>query len=160
MRTSTTSLCERRPSALAGVADLDVTPVMNMFIILIPFLISMTAFTHLAVHDFRLPGDESADHATERADLPLTVAVSVSGLLLAQGDVVIGQWSRHGAEQDLVGLAERLRDQTPGPLVLAVDGPVLTAEVVACLDACRASGFTDVALAAGTDASLSGEADQ
>ena len=32
----------------AEVADLDVTPVMNMFIILIPFLVSMAAFTHLA----------------------------------------------------------------------------------------------------------------
>jgi biopolymer transport protein ExbD len=35
--------------------DLDVTPVMNLFMVLIPFLVSMAVFTHLAVVDFSLP---------------------------------------------------------------------------------------------------------
>jgi len=35
--------------------ELDVTPVMNLFMVLIPFLVSMAVFTHIAVIDFSLP---------------------------------------------------------------------------------------------------------
>ncbi len=159
MRNSATSLRDRRPSAIAGVADLDVTPVMNMFIILIPFLISMTAFAHLATHEFSLPGDEGSAHATERHELPLTVAVGVPGLVVVKGDVVLGELPRLGDELDLAGLVALLSGQTSEKLVVAVDDPIATAEVVACLDACRAAGLNDVALAAGTGVVLNGEAD-
>ena len=111
MRTSAISLRNRRPSAIAGVADLDVTPVMNMFIILIPFLISMTAFAHLAAHELRLPGDEGSAHATERHELSLTVAVGVPGLVVVKGDVVLGELPRLGDELDLAGLTLLLSSQ-------------------------------------------------
>ena len=43
------------PSEAADVADLDVTPVMNMFVILIPFLVSMAVFAHVSIIEFSLP---------------------------------------------------------------------------------------------------------
>ncbi len=155
MQTCTSSLRGRRPSAVAGVAELDVTPVMNMFIILIPFLISMTAFTHLASHEFSLPGDEAADHVTERSELPLTVAVGTEGLLVAQGEVVVAEFPRQASGLDLAGLTALLQSQNPERLIIAVDSPVVTADVVACLDACAAAGCQDVGLAAGTGVVLS-----
>jgi biopolymer transport protein ExbD len=157
MRNPSASLRSRRPSAVAGVADLDVTPVMNMFIILIPFLISMAAFTRLAAQDFSLPGNEEPEHTTERVDLPLTVAVGVAGLLVVQGDVVVAELPRLDSGQDLPGLTSVLRRQAPVRLVVAIDNPVTTAEIVACLDACRAAGCSDVGLAAGTGVVLSGK---
>ena len=46
--------------------DLDVTPVMNLFMVLIPFLVSMAVFTHIAVIDFSLPpGDAAGDSQGE-----------------------------------------------------------------------------------------------
>jgi biopolymer transport protein ExbD len=130
---------------------------MNMFIILIPFLISMTAFTHLAAQDFSLPGNEGPDHATERVDLPLTVALGIQGLMVVQGDVVVAEFARLGDGQDLAGLTALLRTKAPARLIVAVDGPVTTNEIVACLDACRGAGCTDVGLAAGTGVVLSGK---
>ena len=155
MLTKTASIMARRPSA--EIADLNVTPVMNMFIILIPFLISMSAFTHLASHEFNLPGDEGHGQASVRNDLPLTVAVGLQGVLVAQGDLIVAELPRLEGNLDLVGLTTLLQKKAPEKLVLAVDGPVQTAEVVACLDACRASGCSDVGLAAGTGVVLSGE---
>ena len=35
--------------------DVDVTPVMNVFVILIPFLLLMAVFTKIAIIDFSLP---------------------------------------------------------------------------------------------------------
>lgn len=150
MRIHTASLLARRPSNSATAADLDVTPVMNMFIILIPFLISMSAFTHLATHEFSLPGDEGPGEASERSELPLTVAVGLQGMLVAEGDVVLAELPRLEGNLDLVELTGLLRTQAPERLVVAIDGPVVTAEVVDCLDACRAAGCNDVGLASGT----------
>jgi len=155
-----TSLLARRPSAVAEVADLNVTPVMNMFIILIPFLISMSVFTQLAAHELHLPGDEGPGQTSERRDLPLTVAVGVAGLIIVQGDIVVAELPRRNGNQDLSALTSVLRSQAPDKLVLAVDDPISTAEVVACLDACRAAGCADVGLAAGTGVTLGKVADQ
>jgi biopolymer transport protein ExbD len=159
MHGQTSSLRGRRLGA-EPTAELDVTPVMNMFIILIPFLISMTAFTHLAVHDFSLPANEGPGHTTERGDLPLTVAVGLAGLLVAEGDVVLSELPREGASLDLEGLSRLLGARQPSRLVLAVDQPIVTGEVVAILDACRAAGWNDVGLASGTGLVLDREVDQ
>ncbi len=49
------------PSESASeVFDIDVTPVMNMFVVLIPFLVSMAVFSHFASHDFYLPSNAGA----------------------------------------------------------------------------------------------------
>ena len=39
--------------------DLDITPMMNIFMILIPFLVSMAVFTQIAVVEFSLPPAQS-----------------------------------------------------------------------------------------------------
>lgn len=144
------SLTRRRPSQAAEVADLDVTPVMNMFIILIPFLVSMAAFTHLAAHHFGLPRDEGAGEASTALDLPLTVAVGTAGVVIVRGDVVLAELPAGENGPDLDLLASALAGQPSGRLVLAVDDQVGVDMVVACLDHCRAAGFDDVGLAAGT----------
>lgn len=159
MRHTAASLSRVRP-APAGVADLDVTPVLNMFIILIPFLISMTAFTHLATHEFSLPGNEGPGWTTGPEQLPLTVAVGTAGLLVAEGEVVLVEFSRRDGRLSLEELAAVVRERMPARVVLAVDEPIATAEVVACLDACREAGCLDLGLAAGTGLVLSGEVDR
>ncbi|ERP31847.1 biopolymer transporter ExbD [Chitinivibrio alkaliphilus] len=48
------------PSEVTGAEiDLDVTPVMNLMIVLIPLLVSMTVFAHYSIHDFYLPSNVS-----------------------------------------------------------------------------------------------------
>lgn len=142
----------------AAELDVDVTPIMNMFIILVPFLIGMAVFTQVAVQSFNLPGDEAAGEAQTRDELPLTVALAVDRLVVAHGDVVLGALARSGADQDdeMAGLADilrraRLRLPLVGRVVVAVDDAIPCAVVVTCLDRCRESGFADVGLAAGTN---------
>ncbi len=150
MRKMNSSLTQSRPSRAAQIADLDVTPVMNMFIILIPFLISMSAFTHLASHSFDLPGDEGTEHASEQKDMPLTIVLGPQQALLVQGDVELQRiyWTEN--ESSFGPLVAFLQTRTLEKIVVAVDGAVLTAQVVSCLDACRAAGCQDVGLADGS----------
>ncbi len=132
---------------------------MNMFIILIPFLISMSAFTHLAAHEFSVPGNEGPGQASERHELPLTIGVGVQGIIVVQGDIVVAELPRIEGALDLNKLQLLLESLAPEQLVVAVDGPVLTAELVTCLDACRQAGCLDVGLAAGTGVVLSSRED-
>jgi hypothetical protein len=48
------------PSASFDENDIDITPMMNMFIILVTFLVSMAVFTHVAILDFSLPPNVGA----------------------------------------------------------------------------------------------------
>jgi len=151
------SLTARRPSRLAEVTDLDVTPVMNMFIILIPFLVSMAVFAHLAAHRFSLPADDATGQARTASEVPLTVAVAADRIVLAWGDREVASLTRASdGEFEVAELrrhldSERFRRPEMARVVLAVDDGVACAGVVTCLDQCRAAGYTDVGLAAGTD---------
>ena len=157
MSRKNSSLTRRRPSLSTPLADLDVTPVMNMFIILIPFLISMSAFTHLATHSFNLPGNEGSEHASERKDLPLTIVLGSRQALVVQGDVELQRLFWTEDESSFGPLVTLLQTRSPEKVVVAVDGAVLTDQVVACLDACRAAGCLDVGLADGGSDQLMAE---
>lgn len=156
MLTTKTILGQRRLSDLSEGVDIDVTPVMNMFIILIPFLVSMAVFTHLASHAFTLPGDEGANEAQTAAELPLTVALTTSSVTVIRGDVVLVEVQRTAESQPYGALFDHLQTlhgQWPDvdEVVVAVDDGVVCADIVICLDACRSAGFTEVGLASGAN---------
>ena len=151
------SVLSRRPSQAAGPAEIDVTPVMNMFIILIPFLVSMAVFTHLATHAFSLPSEDGAGRARTADAVPLTVAMAADAVAVVWGDVellrlaVAADGSFDADRLVAVLAAERRRHSGVDEVVVAVDDGVLCAEVVRCLDSCQAAGYGDVGLAAGTN---------
>jgi biopolymer transport protein ExbD len=143
------------PSRPLGDVDVDVTPVMNMFMILIPFLVSMAVFSNLAVQSFRLPAGESAGQAQSADDLPWTVAVTSTRIAVARGEWILGSCDRTDDGHDFAALATILRDaQATRPgldrVVVAVDDGIVCADVVHTLDRCREAGFTEVGLAEGT----------
>jgi biopolymer transport protein ExbD len=148
MRTGDSTLAVRRPSRLAELPELDVTPIMNMFIILIPFLVSLAVFAHVAAQRVGLPSDDAAGVARTAAELPLTVALGADRVVLAWGDHEVGRVS---ADMGLADLLTRERQRRPDQrqVVVAVDDGVSCATVIGCLDQCRDAGFTDVGLAAG-----------
>ena len=152
------------PSAAAGAEQINVTPVLNMFTILIPFLVTMTAFSHLAVQAFQLPSNEAPGQAQTIETVPLTVALGVNRVTVVHADRVLATMVRplagSGPDGDpLDELAEvasvlaRLRAELPSVqrVVVAVDDPVTCEDLVTCLDRCREAGFTEVSLAAGAN---------
>jgi biopolymer transport protein ExbD len=48
------------PSDAASDIELDLTPMMSMFLILLPFLVSMAVLTHLTILEFSLPPNVAA----------------------------------------------------------------------------------------------------
>ncbi|MCA9730370.1 MAG: biopolymer transporter ExbD [Candidatus Eisenbacteria bacterium] len=169
-----------RPSSVNADASIDATPVMNMFVILIPFLVSMAAFSQLAVQRLALPGNEAAESAQTEDDAPLLVSVTRSEIVAMRGNRIIGTVERQAERQverrvgspadrpnetrttapdasaelsnELTPLLEEARQLFPrlDHVTLALADDVVCADVVTCFDVCRETGFVDVGVAEAT----------
>ncbi len=148
------SLLRRRPSENTKAANLNVMPVMNMFIILIPFLISMSAFVHLSAQELSLPGDDGPGQAVERDELPVTVTLGLREIKIVQGDIIINELPVLDGAYQWRSLVIGLSKQSPQRVIVAVDDAVNTSSLVSCLDAIRKTGCTEIGLAAGIGTKL------
>ena len=146
------------PSDTAQVADLDVTPVMNMFIILIPFLVSMAVFTHLAVLHFSLPPNAESGCAVpgEKPRLKLTVVIAEEYLAVTRGERMLDSLPAENGWYNLPLLAERVAqyradDEQADEAVVAVRNSIPFEDVVRVMDICRSAGFTRIGLSNATE---------
>lgn len=152
--TLTFSKRSKTPSeSAAEVIDIDVTPVMNMFIILIPFLVSMAVFTHLSIIEFSLPPNVGTglDTSQGKPKLKITVVVTADYLAITHGEKMLDSIPLVNNEYDYstfyTTLATRrtesdIRDE----VVVAVQDPIRFEYVVKIMDRCRDAGFTKVGL--------------
>ena len=138
--------------------DLDTSPIMNVLVILIPFLASVAVYTQLAVLNLSLPPNVGAGLSLEsgRPKLKLTVVISPERLAVTYGEKMLDSLPRVNGAYDYAGLAERLKARREAvavrdEAVVAVRDAVLFKYVVDVLDVCRASGFTKSGLAAAAD---------
>jgi biopolymer transport protein ExbD len=138
--------------------ELDVTPVMNLFMVLIPFLVSMAVFTHLAVIDFSLPPSQmSGEEAGDTKELDISIVISMPTETSPGGFRIVGT----GKKLDLIPmekgkfqfdilrtLLKEVKFQYPSQksVVLVIDGNVIYDDIIAFMDICRESQFPDIGL--------------
>jgi len=67
------------------VADVDLIPVMNLFVVMIPFLLLSAAFLHVGVIPTSLPsrGAGTSDVATELNKITLNLQINPDGIVLS-----------------------------------------------------------------------------
>jgi biopolymer transport protein ExbD len=145
----------KQPSQKVDAIDLDVTPIMNMFVILIPFLVSMAVFTHYSVLEFGLPSNAGmGSGGPKKADLKLTVVMHSTGFQLTVGDSLMNAVSFKDESGSLSALEKSLtlvrsRLNRKNEVVVAVNDGIVFDKVVQVMDLCRKTGFAKVALAEG-----------
>lgn len=66
-------------------ADLDVTPFMNLMIVLVPVLLLSMVFTHTTVIDLNFPAGEAAASEIDLENVHLEVSVYADRLIVADG---------------------------------------------------------------------------
>jgi biopolymer transport protein ExbD len=66
-------------------ADLDVTPFMNLMIVLVPVLLLSMVFTHTTVIDLNFPAGDAGSEQFDPDAVHLEVVVSADGLRVADG---------------------------------------------------------------------------
>ncbi|GAF86668.1 unnamed protein product [marine sediment metagenome] len=142
------------PSEVASeIIDIDVTPVMNMFIILIPFLVSVAVFTHLTIIEFSLPPNVGMglDTSEGKPKLKMTVVVTSDYLAITHGDAMLDSIPVVNGEYDYISLSKqlsthRMEIDIKDEVVVAVRDAIRFKYVVKVMDRCRDAGFEKVGL--------------
>jgi biopolymer transport protein ExbD len=143
----------RTPSRAAETADIDVTPIMNMFIILIPFLVSMAVFTQMSIIELALPPNVGAglDQSKGKPKLKLTVVAARSFLGITLGEEMLDSIPAAGGSHDYETFRTRLTERRrqvdiQDEAIVAVRDPVRFQQVVRVMDNCREAGFVELGL--------------
>ena len=142
------------PSEVASeTIDIDVTPVMNMFIILIPFLVSVAVFTHLTIIEFSLPPNVGMglDTSEGKPKLKMTVVVTSGYLAITHGDAMLDSIPVVNGEYDYTLLSQKLsihrkEIDIKNEVIVAVRDAIRFKYVVKVMDRCRDAGFEKVGL--------------
>jgi biopolymer transport protein ExbD len=147
------------PSEVAAEIELDLTPMMSMFLILLPFLVSMAVLTHLTILEFSLPpnvGPGSGGPSTEKPKLKLTLVVAPEYLLVTHGErmldslpTVQGQYDFDRLSATLIRRKQELNLENE--LVVASRDRIRLKNIVALMDRCKAAGFEKIGLSSATE---------
>jgi biopolymer transport protein ExbD len=132
--------------------DLDLTPFMNIFMVLVPFLAVMAVFTRIAVVDFSLPPSQvEGANAGPSKDLDVSIVITQEGYrIVGTGkklDLVPKTRGRYQLEQ-LRGLLKAIKFEYPSQkgLVLVIAPDVVYDDIIQFMDVCRESQFPDIGL--------------
>jgi biopolymer transport protein ExbD len=147
-------------SRLIEAQDIDVTPLMNMMVILIPFLISMAVFTEIAAINFSLPPAMAEGEAPpgetpkEENKLDISIAITDKGFTITGTGQVLPTIPKANGTYDLATLNRVLRAikmQYPGQedVVLIIEQEVYYEDIVNVMDICRDAQFPNIGLSGG-----------
>jgi biopolymer transport protein ExbD len=143
--------------------DIDMTPMMNMLIILISFLVTMVVFTQIAVIKFNLPpaqggaGEAAAapDSSKEKGpDVDITVVVSENGFqVIGEGRKLdpIPKGTKGYDYPTLGQYMKKLKDEYPTSenVVLLIDSNIVYQDIITAMDVMREHKFPNILLSGG-----------
>jgi biopolymer transport protein ExbD len=144
--------------------DIDMTPMMNMLIILISFLVTMVVFTQLAVIKFNLPpqggggaseGQAQTDSAADTTqNVDITVLVSENGFqIIGEGRKLdpIPKGPKDYDYKKLAAFMQTLKKEYPGAedVVLLIDSAIVYQDIITTMDVMRENRFPNILLSGG-----------
>lgn len=134
------------------VIDLDLTPFMNIFMVLIPFLAVMAVFTRVAILEFSLPPSQTEGGIGQQGkELDISIVITEEGYRIVGTGKKLDLVSKlRGAYQleQLRAILKAIKLEYPSQksLVLVLAPDVLYDDVIQFMDACRESQFPDIGL--------------
>ena len=145
----------RRLKGHAEETELNLTAVMNIFLILIPFLLLTAVFVRIAVLELSLPSLDSSGRAAQTQKQKSTVIniliIDESGFELKSPDVKLSKLNKAQTDYDWDGLKQHLA-QVKGRYPESEDiiiSPVSTIKyhtIISVMDRCRESGFPNISI--------------
>lgn len=153
-----------RPSEIADEdVELDITPLMNIFIILVAFLISMAIFTRLAIVEFSLPPNVNSEmNSSDHKPMPkLTVRLDSKYIGIVLGDKILDSLPVINGQFPFDELSKKLifrnsENNSSKEIVVASVDQIPFKLIVRAMDICRGAGFEKVGLSSATEDPESG----
>jgi biopolymer transport protein ExbD len=126
---------------------------MNFFMVLIPFLVSMAVFTHLAVVDFSLPpaAQTEGGDAGDSKELDISIIVTSNGFRIVGTGKKLDQVPRSQGQyqfEKLRVLLKAIKFEYPSQksVVLVFESEIIYDDIIRFMDICRESQFPDIGL--------------
>jgi len=141
-----------------GSEDLQMTPIMNVFLILVPFLLLTASFIKLAVLEMSLPSLSQSSSSSvmqaseEKKPLVLNMlAVRQNGFELKSPTFTFPFIEKKGLQYDFEQLQTSLRqikDKFPDSedMVIQPEDVIKYDDVIKVMDRCRDSGFPNISI--------------
>jgi len=141
-----------------GDDSLNITPFMNLMVVLVPFLLTGVVFSRLAVLELNLPTGSTAQAATPPAQEPfrLIVALHHDGISVRGSGMAVTRLALQDGQYDVRGLTDilqRVKASYPAEkaVILLSEPDVAYESLVGVMDACRQSGpsqelFPDISI--------------
>ncbi|MBD3288753.1 hypothetical protein GF337_08130 [candidate division KSB1 bacterium] len=135
--------------------DVNIIPVMNIFLLLIPFLLLTAAFVKIAVLDISLPslGKGGAGQQEQQKDLTLVIlAIKETGFQLKSPGFKFDPINNNGKKYNYRALVTQLKDikaqyAAAEDIIISPESKVKYDIIIKVMDKCRESGFPNVSLA-------------
>ena len=137
-----------------GADDVNITPVMNLFLVLVPFLLLSTEFVRLAVLELSLP---SQSQSSSKQDKPqqdpvlILLAIDDNGYELKAPRMSVPKIPKLNGEFNVEKLSQALsqikaRYQATEEITIQPAEAVIYEVIVDVMDACRDSGFPNISV--------------
>ena len=140
----------------------DMTPMMNMLIILISFLVTMVVFTQLAVIKFDLPPAQSggegvkapADSVDKGPEVDITVVITENGFQIIGEGRKLDPIPKGTKGFDFLQLGRfmiKLKETYPTSenVVLLIDSNIVYEDIITAMDVMRETKFPNILLSGG-----------
>ncbi|MBN2412290.1 biopolymer transporter ExbD [candidate division KSB1 bacterium] len=144
----------RRLKGHAEETELNLTAVMNIFLILIPFLLLTAVFVRIAVLELSLPSLDSAGRTAQAQKQKSTVinilVINETGFELKSPDIKLSKLDKQN-DYDWNGLKNQLttiKEKYPESEDIIIS-PVSTIKyhtIISVMDRCRESGFPNISI--------------
>ena len=135
--------------------DVNIIPIMNIFLILIPFLLLFTAFIKLAVLEISLPslGKGAKPQQEQNKELVLIIlAIKETGFQVKSPGFKFEPVNKNGNEYNYQVLAKQLKEikdkhAAAEEIIISPESKVKYDIIIKTMDQCRDKGFPNVSLA-------------
>lgn len=133
-------------------ADIEILPLMNLFIVLIPMLLLSAVFIEVSTVDMRLPGEANADEP-ERPKNPLNLSVLIAhDVYVVEGNHITTtriERSDEGADVALGEAIARIARAHPAEKNVRILSTPTTryGDIIAVMDISREAGLPNAGLA-------------
>ncbi len=146
----------RRLRSRSGSTDLNLTAVMNIFLILIPFLLLTATFVRIAVLELWLPSREryesqSMQSQPDASSILNILKIQENGFELKSPNMDFEPLARTQQGypwQQLRSQLEQVKEKYPDvdDIIIAPDNSIRYDTIISVMDQCRESGFPNISV--------------
>ncbi|MCA9743534.1 MAG: biopolymer transporter ExbD [Deferribacteres bacterium] len=134
--------------------DVNITPVMNLFLVLVPFLLLTTEFVRIAVLELSLPSQNQSSSRQEKSQKPpilVLLAIDDSGFEIKAPGMRFEKILRQGTNFQFSTLArelKRIKAQygDTEEITIQPSEAILYDTIVDVMDTCRDNGFPNISV--------------